>query len=166
MNYHNVTIQSLAQQLAEMIRKAVIVQELMGGRTANINKTVTITDSFNGVTTTLGTVTAVTDRSLLPYTMTFTYSRTVAVPTYGCKSYPNTARIVEIGQTASTTITVCGPINLGGKTIGFWQNKNGQDIIKNTEMSRPPRRWQRMPSTPSITTGSLRHSRRSSNRLI
>ena len=98
------------------------------GNPTNINKTITVTDTFNGSTTQLGTVTATTS---VPYTSkTFTYSRTVAIPTYDCKTYPNTAKILETSQTASQTIKVCGPINLGGKTIGFWQNKNGQDIIK------------------------------------
>ncbi|KPV54176.1 hypothetical protein SE17_05360, partial [Kouleothrix aurantiaca] len=94
--------------------------------TSTTNKTVTATDTFNGTTTTLGTVTA-TDGT--PYaSKTFTYSRSITV-TFGCKSYDNTAKIVETGQTASQTVKVCGPIQTGAKTIGFWQNKNGQGII-------------------------------------
>jgi Fe-S cluster assembly iron-binding protein IscA len=94
--------------------------------TSTTNKTVTVTDTFNGTTTTLGTVTA-TDGT--PYaSKTFTYSRSITV-TFGCKSYDNTAKIVETGQTASQTVKVCGPIQTGAKTIGFWQNKNGQGII-------------------------------------
>jgi len=38
--------------------------------------------------------------------------------------------IVQTGQSASQTVQVCGPLNTGGLTIGFWQNKNGQAIIK------------------------------------
>ena len=99
------------------------------GPTATSNKTVTITDTFNGSTNTLGTLTA-TDAE--PWAgATFTYARTVTVPTWNCVSYTNTARIVEIGQTASQTVTVCGPAKTGGLTKGFWQNKNGQGIIKN-----------------------------------
>jgi hypothetical protein len=95
--------------------------------TTTVNKTVTVTDTFNGSTTTLGTVTA-TDSA--PFaSKTFNYSRTVPMPTFGCKSYPNTAKILETGQTANQNVTVCGPMNVGGKTIGFWQNKNGQNII-------------------------------------
>src|SRR5207245_433482 len=41
----------------------------------------------------------------------------------------NTAKIVETGQTASASVQVCGPIQTGALTIGFWQNKNGQAII-------------------------------------
>ena len=98
------------------------------GPTTTVNKTVTITDTFNGSTTTLGTLTA-TDA--LPYaSATFTYARIVAVPTWNCVSYINTARIVETDQWASQTVTVCGPAKTGALSKGFWQNKNGQDIIK------------------------------------
>ncbi len=100
------------------------------GNPTNVNKTITVTDKFNGSTTTLGTVTATT---YMPYAAkTFNYSRTVSIPSYACKSYANTAKIVETGQSAGKTITVCGPINLGAKSKGFWQNKNGQNIIKQT----------------------------------
>ncbi len=95
--------------------------------TSTVNKTVTITDTFNGSTTTLGTLTA-TDST--PYTSaTYTYSRTVSVPRNGCFTYNNTATIVETDQTAGASVQVCGPVT-GGLTMGFWQNKNGQGIIK------------------------------------
>jgi hypothetical protein len=99
------------------------------GNPTNVNKTITVTDTMTGFPTlTLGTVTGVTTT---PYaTKTFTYSRTIPVPSLACKTYTNMAKIVETGQTAQQTVTVCGPQNLGGKTIGFWSNKNGQDIIK------------------------------------
>jgi hypothetical protein len=95
------------------------------------NKTVTVTDTFNGGSAEeLGTVTA-TDSPTYT-TKTFTYSRNIPVPQSGCKSYPNVARIVETGQEANASVTVCRKLlNIGGKTIGFWQNKNGQGIIKN-----------------------------------
>jgi hypothetical protein len=77
------------------------------GILTNVNKTVTVTDTFNGTTQTLGTVPAVTTT---PYTTkTFTYSYTVPVPAASCKSYDNTAKIVETGQSASQTVTVCKP---------------------------------------------------------
>jgi hypothetical protein len=77
------------------------------GNPTNINQTVTITDTFNGITSLLGTVTAVTAE---PYpSWTFTYKKTVPVPAAGCKTYPNTAKIVETGQSASKTVTVCKP---------------------------------------------------------
>jgi hypothetical protein len=91
-------------------------------------KTITVTDTFNGgAPQTLGTLTA-TDT--MPFTThTYTYSRTIPVPAFGCKVYPNTAKIVETGQQASATVTVCGPAKTGALTMGFWQNKNGQGII-------------------------------------
>jgi len=78
------------------------------GNPTNINKTVTVTDTFNGGSpVTLGTLTAVTTT---PYTTkTYTYTQTVPVPAAGCKSYGNTARIVETGQTFSVTVQVCKP---------------------------------------------------------
>ena len=87
-----------------------------------------MTDTFNGGTpTTLGTVTA-TDGT--PFaTRTFTYSRSITLPAFDCKTYTNTATIVETGQTASQTVTVCGPEKTGALTMGFWQNKTGQGII-------------------------------------
>jgi parallel beta-helix repeat protein len=104
------------------------------GNPTVVNKTVTVTDTFNGTKTTLGTVTATTT---IPYTSrTFSYSRSIAIPsscqasTGSCKSYTNTAKIFETGQTASKTVTVCGAIKTGAQTISFWQNKNGQGIIK------------------------------------
>jgi hypothetical protein len=99
-----------------------------GAPTSTVNKTITVTDTFNGGSpTTLGTLTA-TDTT--PYTTkTYTYSRTVAVPTFNCVSYPNTTKIVETNQTANRLATVCGPARTGALTMGFWQNKNGQGII-------------------------------------
>lgn len=92
--------------------------------TTTVNKTVTITDSYAG---TLGTLTAADS---MPFTSaTYTYSRTITVPTWDCVTYPNTATIVETGQTASQSVQVCGPSKTGALTMGFWQNKNGQGII-------------------------------------
>ncbi len=61
----------------------------------------------------------------------YTYSRTVPVPATGCVRYDNTATFTanDTSQTGSSsqTVTVCG--ETGARTIGFWQNKNGQGII-------------------------------------
>jgi hypothetical protein len=99
------------------------------GNPVNINKTVNVNDTFNITTVTpLGSVTATLDE---PYTTrTFTYPRVVPIPSFACKSYDNTARIIETGQNDSERVTVCGPVYTNAKTMGFWQNKNGQDIIK------------------------------------
>jgi hypothetical protein len=61
---------------------------------------------------------------------TFTYQNTVSVPQWDCQFITNTATIVKTGQTASTTVEVCGPAKTGALSKGFWQNKNGQAIIK------------------------------------
>jgi len=96
--------------------------------TTSVNKTITVTDTFNGTTSTLGTLTA---RDGIPYaSATFTYSRTVNVPTWNCVFYTNEAKIVETSQSASQTVEVCGPAKTGALTMGFWQNRNGQGIIK------------------------------------
>jgi hypothetical protein len=98
-----------------------------GAPTAKVNDKVTITDTFNSLTTTLGTLTA-TD--VIPYASgKYEYARTVPVPANTCTTYPNTAKITETGQTADKSVTVCGAVT-GGLTIGFWSNKNGQAIIK------------------------------------
>ena len=56
----------------------------------------------------------------------------IAVPS-GCKTYDNTAEFTT-DDTAATgsddaSVTVCGPLATGARTIGFWQNKNGQSVI-------------------------------------
>jgi hypothetical protein len=95
--------------------------------TTTVNKTVQVTDKFNGVTTTLGTLTA-TDSA--PFaSATYVYTHTIAIPSFNCKTYTNIATIVETSQVASATVTVCGPLQTGALTMGFWQNKNGQAII-------------------------------------
>jgi uncharacterized repeat protein (TIGR01451 family) len=100
------------------------------GNPSNVNKTITITDTFNDLTTTLGSVAATTygDKTW----KTYTYLRSIPVPANACKSYTNTAKIVETDQNASKTVTVCGPIKTGALSKGYWQNKNGQSIIKNS----------------------------------
>jgi hypothetical protein len=96
--------------------------------TSTANKSITVTDTFNGGTpVTLGTLTA-TDAT--PYaSATYTYPHTLNVPASACVFYPNTAGITETGQTAGQRVEVCGPANTGALTMGFWQNKNGQAII-------------------------------------
>lgn len=95
--------------------------------TTTVNKTISVQDTFNGATTTLGTLTA-TDAA--PYAgASYKYARTIPVPAWGCLAYPNTAKIVETNQSAGQSVTVCGPIKTGALTIGYWQNKNGQGII-------------------------------------
>jgi len=96
--------------------------------TTTVNKTVTITDTFSGATTALGTLTA-TDAAQYA-AATFTYARTVNVPAWDCVGYDNTARIVETGRSASQAVMACGPAKTGALTMGFWQNKNGQGIIQ------------------------------------
>jgi len=91
-----------------------------------IDECINVSDSYAG---SLGTV-CVGDAN----PRTFTYSRTISIPQYGCRSYDNTANFTatDTGATGSAgkTVTVCGPVNTGALTMGFWQNKNGQDIIK------------------------------------
>jgi len=95
--------------------------------TTKVNPTITVTDTYNGVTTTLGTLTA-TDASPVA-TATYNYSHTVNVPASNCANYPNTAKIVETNQSGSKSIGVCGPAATGALTMGYWQNNNGQRII-------------------------------------
>lgn len=84
----------------------------------------TVVDAFNGgAPATLGTVTA-------PVASTdFTYAQTVANAAAGtCKSFTNTASIAGTDRAASVTTTACNTLT-GARTIGFWQNKNGQALI-------------------------------------
>jgi hypothetical protein len=95
--------------------------------TTTINKTITVTDSYAGA---LGTATA-TDPPALATSRSFPYARIIPAPATGCVNYPNTARIIETNQTSSRTVAVCRvPPQTGALTMGFWKNKNGQNIIK------------------------------------
>ena len=95
--------------------------------TKRINSLVTVTDTFNGTTTTLGTLTAL---DAAPFASAeYKYARSIAMPAYDCLSYANVASITETGQSAGQTVKVCGPAKTGALTMGFWQNKNGQAII-------------------------------------
>ena len=93
-----------------------------------IDETVSVTDDFNGTLTTLGSV-SVGDAN----PTAFTYSHTVNIPANNCVSYDNTATFTtnDTGATdsASQTVTVCGPANTGALTIGFWKGPNGQSLI-------------------------------------
>jgi hypothetical protein len=63
---------------------------------------------------------------------TVEYSRTIPVAS-GCVVYDNTASVTPAegsGDSASATVQVCGPVNSGAHTMGYWQNKNGQGQIK------------------------------------
>lgn len=84
----------------------------------------TVVDAFNGgAAATLGSVAtpaASTD---------FAYAQTVANAAAGtCKSISNTASIAGTDRAASVTTTACNTLT-GARTIGFWQNKNGQALI-------------------------------------
>jgi len=85
-----------------------------------------ISDLFNGTTTVnIGTGSTCEGG-------TFTYSKTINVAS-GCVAYPNVASVTPDGGSAITddeAVTVCGPVQSGAHTIGFWQNKNGQGKIK------------------------------------
>lgn len=64
--------------------------------------TITVTDTYEGVTTTLGTA-MITDSP-----KDFTYSHDVTAPSGSCTTVHNTATISETGASASASATVCG----------------------------------------------------------
>ena len=90
-----------------------------------VDECVNVTDSYAG---SLGTA-CVGD----PNPKTFTYQRSIAVQP-GCHSYNNTATFTtnDTGATGSDSesVTVCGPADTGARTIGFWKNTNGQNLIR------------------------------------
>jgi hypothetical protein len=92
-----------------------------------IDTCVAVTDSYAG---SLGSV--CNNSATNPTNLT--YSRTVTVPTFNCVSYDNKATFTtnDTGATgsASQSVKVCGPAKTGALTMGFWQNNNGQNIIK------------------------------------
>ena len=95
-----------------------------------MNKTVTVSDTLGGTTTSLGTGTA-TDST--PSTVkVFNYTRKLAPPDSGCTTQTNTAKLVETGQTATASVRTC---NTGALSMGYWRNKNGQAIISAANQS-------------------------------
>jgi hypothetical protein len=91
-----------------------------------VDECVNVTDSYAG---SLGSA-CVGDAN----PKSFYYQRTIPIPQFNCLSYDNTATFTT-NDTAATgsagkTVTVCGPVRTGALTMGFWQNKNGQGIVK------------------------------------
>ena len=86
---------------------------------------VTVKDTFNGgAPVTLGAVNAADG------TKSYSYQHTVPVPLFNCQPYANLAAIDGGNSAPLVTVNVCGPAKTGALTKGFWQNKNGQGIIK------------------------------------
>jgi hypothetical protein len=99
--------------------------------TTRVNRTINVTDAFNGgaaAALTGGMLTASDDLAHLTGA-NLAYSRSLTVPATGCVTYPNTATITQTAQSSSASVEVCGPAKTGALTIGYWQNKNGQGII-------------------------------------
>ena len=80
---------------------------VFGAPSTLVNQTITVQDTFNGTTTTLGTVTA-TNPPAAPAGASFQYSHTVPAPRGTCTTFNNTATIVQTGQTAGRSVQVCG----------------------------------------------------------
>ncbi|MBM4282497.1 MAG: hypothetical protein FJ137_17675 [Deltaproteobacteria bacterium] len=85
---------------------------------------ITVVDSFAGV---LGTVAAVHEPPFA--TASDTHTRDGTVPTWGRLLADNTVTNRETGQQATAQAAVCGSVRISARTIGFWQNKNGQALI-------------------------------------
>lgn len=84
----------------------------------------TVVDAFNGgAAETIATIGA-------PAALTsITNIRTVANAAAGrCATVTNVASLAGLGQSSSQTAYACNTTT-GARTIGFWQNKNGQGII-------------------------------------
>lgn len=80
--------------------------------TTRVNQTITVTDTFNGTPTTLGTLTA-TDST--PYTSaSYTYANTVTGVAGTCTTANNTATtgLTGIGQSAAQAVQLCVGANL------------------------------------------------------
>jgi hypothetical protein len=94
---------------------------------ATVNASVTVKDVMPGFTDQNFGPLAASDTTNA--TATYTYTRNLPVPNNACADYTNTATINQTGQSDTVTVRVCGTRLTGAKTIGFWQNKNGQAII-------------------------------------
>jgi hypothetical protein len=98
-----------------------------------VDNCATFTDTFDGTPGTLSPQKCSTD----PSPSTFTYARTITVPTFDCQSYGNTVDFAtndsssSDGDTSdnSQTVNVCGPHKTGALTMGFWKGPNGNTLI-------------------------------------
>jgi FG-GAP repeat len=91
-----------------------------------VNQNVTVTDQFNGgAAVTLGIA---SQPSLIAFE-TFTESRSLSLPTFGCMTYPNIASIKQTGQTATASVTTCGPAYTGARSGDFWASAAGEALI-------------------------------------
>jgi|GEM_PF-2303093 len=126
----------------------------------NDSATATANFSFSSTpTTVVGNCTTVTDSmaGLLGTTCvthTFNYTLTLNVPSTGCTTYTNTASESTSGTSDSVDVKVCRTNN-NGYTIGFWQNKNGQNYIKSnctTERNKVASYSNVFSSVPACTT--------------
>jgi hypothetical protein len=90
-----------------------------------IDDCVKATDTVDGVPTTLD--------DPLCESKTYTPKLTFPVPASGCVTHNNVAAFIteDTGTTgeAKQSVQVCGPVDTGALTMGYWQNKNGQKII-------------------------------------
>jgi hypothetical protein len=93
---------------------------------SDVNKVVTVTDTFGSTPTTLSP--SVTGLDAGGATQTYTYAHTLTPNPGQCVSKDNTAVINETGASASASVKACNT-KTGALTIGFWQNKNGQGYI-------------------------------------
>jgi hypothetical protein len=64
----------------------------------------------------------------------FTYTKSFPLTSPGCTTVDNTASLTPVdgvaGDQATATVKVCkDPLATGARTIGFWQNKNGQAVL-------------------------------------
>jgi hypothetical protein len=99
-----------------------------------IDECVTVSDVFNGQSADQAHSYCVGDAGAVDGTYSFTYSRTVPIPSSGCTTYNNTATYTTndtpLTGSASKSVQACRiPAASGAHTMGFWQNKNGQGII-------------------------------------
>ncbi|WP_143571037.1 DUF11 domain-containing protein [Tessaracoccus sp. ZS01] len=139
--------------------------DYMFASSTKTNQSVTVTDTFNGSTTTLGTVTAndagtavtavgtTATATVSGTTATFTYTRNLAPDTQGdeCAVYDNTATITQTQQTSETEATVCVPDITLTKTASpttydsvgdvitytFLATNTGQSVLTNVTISDP-----------------------------
>jgi hypothetical protein len=104
-----------------------------------VHNSVTLSDVYTtvpsslpaGVTYTLHTGTGLPGSGPYSSSQNFTYSYDVTIP-HGCVTINNTAAFRYSGSTSndgsdSTSATICHLVS--GLTIGYWQNKNGQNRI-------------------------------------
>ncbi len=106
-----------------------------------VDNCASVNDILDGDETVLADLDELTLPEELCESDSFEYTHYFDVPASGCADHANTATVTpedgvdaEEDNSDNTSVRICGPVG-GEGTMGFWQNKNGQALIKGSTLN-------------------------------